>query len=258
MADFNHIMKLLRMGVFGVASLFAFIVIVLGGLVTSFTNSYSTGYYFTFAALGIATGLLTLLTLPAMLALSLLRKGVVTSMVVVDIAWTWFLWIMWLAVGGSSSGIFLIGCGQYSGGISGVQAACSESTGITALGFLTWIMLLFYNVTLISLAFRQHMRGNTGVWTKDITEVDFMAESANTTQVVYDNKVNPTFAPQYPPQMGSPGSIPQQPTPGSYTQPQAAYGQQAYGQPQTSPYAQPQAAGSFTQPQTNSSPYPQV
>lgn len=218
------------MVVFGVTSLFAFIVVVLGGLVTNFTDSYLGGF-FSFAALGIATGILTLLTLPAMLAVSLIRKGAITSMIVVEIAWTWFLWILWLSVGGSTASIYLIGnCGRYSGFAGSVEAACNESTAIAAFGFLSWILLMAYNAALITLTFRQHLRGNSGVWTRDIIETDFNAPG-NTTQVVYDNKVNPGFAPQYPPaQMG---------TPVAATQP--------YPQ---SPYAQPQATGSYPHPQS--------
>ena len=87
-----------------------------------------------------------------------------------------------------------------------------------------------YNAALITLTFRQHLRGNSGVWTKDIIETDFNAPG-NTTQVIYDNKVNPGFAPQYPPaQMGTPVAATQ-----PYTQ---------------SPYAQTQATGSYPHPQT--------
>ena len=49
----------------GATSLFSLIVIILSGLVTSFSDDVF-NVFFDFAALGIATGLLTLLTLPAM------------------------------------------------------------------------------------------------------------------------------------------------------------------------------------------------
>ena len=89
------------------------------------------------------------------------------------------------------------------------------------------------------------MRGNTGVWTQDVTETDFTAVGSNNTQIIYDNKVSPNQYPlagtqtytNVPPQAGSP-----------YPQPQAP-----------ALYAQPQAnTGSFTQVQPGTSPYPQV
>ena len=49
----------------GMTSFFALIVIILGGLITHFTDTFLDGF-FNYAALGIATGLLTLLTLPTM------------------------------------------------------------------------------------------------------------------------------------------------------------------------------------------------
>ena len=52
----------------GLTSLFSLIVIILGGLLTNFTDNLL-GVFFNYAALGIATGLLTLLTLPAMFVL---------------------------------------------------------------------------------------------------------------------------------------------------------------------------------------------
>ena len=144
-----------------------------------------------------------------------------------------------------------------------VEATCSEASAITAFGFLTWIIcmssvlipkmiiiltkkiVMFYNVTLIFLTFRQHLRGHTTVWTKDITETDFTAIGGNNVEAAYDPKVTPTMATQYPPaHMGAPATITPQQTANSYTQQTA------------SPYPQPQAPGSFTHPTT--SPYPQV
>ena len=60
------------------------------------------------------------------------------------------------------------------------------------------------------------MRGNTSIWTKDVTDTDFTAVGANNNnpQVVYENKVSPSYPSQYPP-VGTP--VPQQTT-GSYTQ----------------------------------------
>ena len=103
------------------------------------------------------------------------------------------------------------------------------------------------------------MRGNTGVWTKDVTETDFTAERINNNpQIVYDNKA--IYPNQYPP-TGSP-VVPQ--NSGSYPQAGVPYQTGGPYQPPQAPnlYTQPQGtAGSFThQPQTQSgqSPYPQV
>ncbi|KAJ3496998.1 hypothetical protein NLJ89_g10408 [Agrocybe chaxingu] len=144
--DLNRIFGLVRTGVFGVVSLFALIAIILAAIVTNWTNTYYLLGYFPSAALGIATGILTILTLPVMWFLSVKRKGAVTSMIVVEIAWTWFLWIMWVAVGGSTAGTFWIGsCEGLSvlRGAGSAETACRSTQGLTAFGFLNWIARTF-------------------------------------------------------------------------------------------------------------------
>jgi len=250
MVDINNMVKLVRMGVFATTSVFALLVVILSGLVINYTSSLF-GVFFSYAALGIATGLLTLLTLPAMLAFSIYRKGAFTSMIAVEVGWIWFLWILWIAVGGNSAtGFILFGsCSSFDVNFvpPGFGAACSESQAITAFGFLSWILLLFYNAVLFTLAIRQHLRGNTGIWTKDVTDTDFTAPPVNyNTPIVFENKA-PVYPNQYPP-AGSP--IGSQQT-GSYTQAGVPYPGQAPGL-----YAQQGATGSFTQPQVQT--YPQV
>lgn len=94
------------------------------------------------------------------------------------------------------------------------------------------------------------MRGNTGIWTKDVTETDFTAVGViSNPQIVYDNKA--VYPNQYPPA----GTPVQQNTGGTPYQTGSPY------QPPQALYTQPQGAtGSFTHPQgqTGSNPYPQV
>jgi hypothetical protein len=123
MVELNNTFRLVRTLVFGTlcgwlliegaqsffsvatTSLFALIVIILAALVTSYTGNF--GGFYNFAALGIATGVLTLVTLPAMfvpffffslqvfltlhesrLCISRVRKGAFTSMIALEIGWT--------------------------------------------------------------------------------------------------------------------------------------------------------------------------
>lgn len=56
--------------------------------------------------------------------------------------------------------------------------------------------VFFYNITLYVLIIRQHMRGNSNVWTGFITETDFAAAGPNSAG--YSNKAPEAgFAPQY-------------------------------------------------------------
>jgi len=195
--NLNNTFRLVRKIVFGVAIAFSLGVLVVGALITNFTSSFYYGGYFTFAALGIATAVLTLLTLPVMLFLSLTRKGAVTSMIALELGWTWFLWIMWLSTGGSAASISWLGdCGAF---LSDAESACRETQALTAFSFLTWFGLLAYNVLLFALVIRQHMRGNTGVWNSFITEADFTAAGPTSNMVLQDkmNVPQQNFAPQY-------------------------------------------------------------
>ncbi|KAF9040730.1 hypothetical protein BJ165DRAFT_1350519, partial [Panaeolus papilionaceus] len=195
------------------------------------------GFYYTYAALGIATAILTMFTLPVMWFLSEKRKGSVIGMSVVDISWVWFLWIMWLSTAGSSAG-WLGSCGWY-GSDGSFETACRSSQALSAFAFLNWLILMFYNFTLFAFAIRQHMRGNTGIWKTQIAEADWTAAGNNTvyTGQEFKGQAQPGFAPQYPPSTGV--------SPGGYA-PQGQYPQQGYapapGTPQT----------------TGTSPYPQV
>ncbi|KDR74383.1 hypothetical protein GALMADRAFT_99396 [Galerina marginata CBS 339.88] len=226
MSDMNKTFNLVRTCVFGVASLFAFLELALGAAITNYTTTRFFGGYFAFAALGIATAILTFLTLPVMLLLSLNRKGAVTSMVAIEVGWTWFLWIMWLSVGSSTASIFAVtNCNIRFD--TELETLCREVQAFEAFGFLTWIMLFAYNVTLIFLVIRQQMRGNTGVWTGYMLETDFTAAGPSYSGGTPEYKGSPNnmsnnnmannnmgnFAPQYPPaqQASQPGGYVTQP-----------------------------------------------
>ncbi|KAH9978110.1 hypothetical protein BGW80DRAFT_1249701 [Lactifluus volemus] len=113
-----------------------------------------------FAALALATGLLTLLTIIPMFIIDLYRQGAFVSYTVFEISSFSILWVLWLSsasyaawadsqltallLGDSSCSIDLFGSGALSQG-------CSEIKAITAFSFLVWIY-----VGLILLALPNH------------------------------------------------------------------------------------------------------
>ncbi|PPR04001.1 hypothetical protein CVT24_010494 [Panaeolus cyanescens] len=234
MVELNNGLRLARTAVYGVSTLFSLVVIITAAIVTHYTTTRSYyGFYYTYAALGIATAILTMFTLPVMWFLSEKRKGSIAAMVVVDISWGWFLWIMWLSTAASSAG-WLGSCSWYGYGGSDWETACHSTKALSAFAFLTWLALMFFNFTLFAFTIRQHMRGNTGIWRAQITEADFTAVGNNTVFAPgAEMKGQPGFAPQYPPQ-GTPttGYSPQQ-----YPQQPQGYAP-APGTPQTNPYPQ--------------------
>jgi hypothetical protein len=185
----NEILALARTAVLGAVTVFAIIVFPLSAHIIHVTTSSIRGFYYDFAALGLAVAILTLLTFPAMLLLSVNRKGALTSYIWVEVAWLSLMWILWLAVGASVADIPFINSVRGVGYVSEAQA-------IEAFGFLSWIFLMFYSVTVLVLAIMAHMKGRSEVWTSEVRTFDFTNEApagvANVPQ--YENKG------QYPPQ----------------------------------------------------------
>jgi len=202
----------MRTWVFSLATFFAFLEIALGAAITNLTIM-DFNVFFVFAALDIAAAGLTILTLPVMLILSRYRKGAFTSIVAIEVGWIWVLCALWLSVGALSKSdlpvdvcIFLFD-----------NQLCPETQALTAFGFLTWILLFVYNMTFMTLVFRQQMRGNTSIWTGYVLETDFAAPgpSYGDPSESKGNNINMgNFTPQNPPvQVASqPGGYVPQPT----------------------------------------------
>ncbi|PPR01667.1 hypothetical protein CVT26_013108 [Gymnopilus dilepis] len=223
--------SLIRAAAFATATLFALIELALGAAITNFTTT-NIGGYFSFAALGIATAILTFCTLPLMLFLSRMRSGAIPSMVASEFGWVWVLWILWLAVGGSTANDFgNTNCGLVSRFDAPLASLCREVQAFEAFGFLTWIVLFIYSLILTYIVATQAARGNSNIWTIYIMQVEFDAaaqgEPQTSTPVVENKTDGSNFAPQYPPtQTASP--VPSNPN----------YANVNVGQPQMSMHAQ--------------------
>ncbi|KAJ3544173.1 hypothetical protein NMY22_g2875 [Coprinellus aureogranulatus] len=216
MVDAKNLLPLLRIGVFGSVCVLSLIVFALSAHIISVTSTARYGYYFTFTALGLATALLTLISLPAIYVISIKRRGAFTSYIGVEVGWCWFLWIMWVATASHTVGFGVNFC---SGGL------CSEAQVIEAFSFLNWLAMMGYTITLLAFAIMLHMRGHTNVWTAEVTTFDWNAPNVKFAQhnhpggVVQDKYVAGGMVPQqqviYPQQ----GQYPPQNT-GGFASPQ--------------------------------------
>ncbi|KAF9554046.1 hypothetical protein CPC08DRAFT_206745 [Agrocybe pediades] len=203
--DINSTFRMIRMVVLGTTMAFAVIVLGLGAAITNWTSLVLKGFspdYFPYAALAIAIATLTLLTVPIMFFFSITRKGAFVNLNAVEIAWTGVLWVLWLATGSftASNLAFISDCGDFL--FSSAVATCRETQGVAAFGFLTWLLLLAYNIFHLVLVVRQQMRGTADVWTSFVTETDFGAQGAPSGAFASQPQVaqvSPSFAPQYPP-----------------------------------------------------------
>jgi hypothetical protein len=233
MADLNKVFGLIRVVILVLVSLFSALVLIMGALVTDFSMNVLRGY-FVYAAFAIAIAALTLLTVPAMLALSINRKGAFPSMIVVELSYVALLWVLWLSVGGTIGTMPMINycstIGYYAGYYySGYESACMETQAMAAFAFLNWIMLMFLNIFLLTLAIIQANRGHS-IWTSCVTDVDYSAPGVASgmpeSKIGYGSPVTPTA--QYPQPVPTP--------PQGY--PQQAYPPQQYPQQAYSPQPQ--------------------
>ncbi|KAI0374268.1 hypothetical protein BV20DRAFT_935696 [Pilatotrama ljubarskyi] len=203
---------------------------VLGGL-----NNLPT---FAWAGLSVATGVLTLVTLPAMLVIDFLRSGAFSSMIVVELAWLGFLGVLFLATGGAaadSAATFWGNCGQWTP--ASAQTVCSETSAAAAFGFLAWLPLWGYTITLLVLLIIHANRGHY-VWKSSVKEANFAAglPPASTSAPgmnAYGSEVKPYEAASL-----NPGQVPYayppsatvSPAPTGYGQPAAPRPANAYPQ----------------------------
>ncbi|KIK07663.1 hypothetical protein K443DRAFT_86599 [Laccaria amethystina LaAM-08-1] len=242
MVEVNNLLPLLRTIVFIASSVLGLAVLAMSAHIVSWTNSIVSGAYFQYAALALATGLLTVLSLPALLMISIGRKGAVTSMIVVELCWLWFLWVMWVASAGNvASTVWISSCDRAKGIVATI---CAETQTIEALGFINWFMIMAYTITLLIFTVMSQMRGHS-IWTQSVREADFTAPavfSAPVQPMAHEVKMDNTGISQF--------SAPQ----GQFVAPQAQYPPYNAGTP-VSGYAGTPPPQVQQQPM---SPYPQV
>ncbi|KAI0031687.1 hypothetical protein K488DRAFT_51594, partial [Vararia minispora EC-137] len=177
----------------GVSLVFSLICLGLGGHLVSAANvtvatvfgAVSGNVYYPFTGLAVATSVIHLISVVPMIVLGFLRPGAFTSFIVVEISWLSFMWVLWLATGALAAST-LQGCG------GSADTLCSEGSAITAFGFLSWIILMAYSVTLLVLSIIAHTRGQTDVWTSTVTEGFHLPPATMTEKPVAMQSTAPT------------------------------------------------------------------
>ncbi|KAJ6592383.1 hypothetical protein B0H19DRAFT_1055114 [Mycena capillaripes] len=173
-------LPLIRLVVFSTVILFSLITLGVAAALTATTEKFLFGYL-SYAALAIATAVLTLLTLPAMIALEMMRPGGPTSMVIVEISWLGFLSILWLSTGAHTAAFtfgIALDCGDL--GLDTIDAsACHETSAIEAFGFLNWLILMGYVGMLLVMSLMVASRKHSSVWTSSVANAPFSAPANN-------------------------------------------------------------------------------
>ncbi|KAJ7214879.1 hypothetical protein GGX14DRAFT_562910 [Mycena pura] len=177
-------LHLVRLAVLVTATLFAIIPMGIGAALAAASDPFPVPAY---AALAIASGVLTLVTVPAMICLEIMRPGGPTSMVIVEIFWLGILSILWLATGAETAAVLQavddislsFGFGSLCGADDGFSNGfCSEARAVAAFSFLNWLLLMCYVVTLFFYSLMASSRKQTGVWTSSVAN----AQSAGPSQ----------------------------------------------------------------------------
>ncbi|KAK7058061.1 hypothetical protein R3P38DRAFT_2844201, partial [Favolaschia claudopus] len=167
----------IRLATLSASLIFTLIVLGIAADLTS-TSLKFLNVYFTFAALGIATAVLSLLTLPLMIWLDITRPGGPTSMIIVEMPWLFFLSILWLATGAQAAQVRSIGfwfaCADLGDGLDSIDAgACHEMSALEAFAFLNWLLLMGYALTLLIMSLVAANRKQTNVWTSSVANAPF-------------------------------------------------------------------------------------
>ncbi|KAJ8474425.1 hypothetical protein ONZ45_g15953 [Pleurotus djamor] len=218
------VLPLVRLASFGTVIVFSIIVLGLCAHITNLTTTARFAFYFTFAAMGIATVIMTWGGLGTLLAVDRLRKGAIISSIVVELSVLGLLWIFWLTtaalVSQENALLFPSGCGGFRGTV------CGEFAATVAFSWLSWLIIFGYAVFLLVLSIIAATRGNS-VWFKSVSEADFDAPATEkSSPPVAFNPYSPqqtpqqqpvlqpqpsTMQPQYPPQSNGaiqPGFLP--------------------------------------------------
>ncbi|KAH9007148.1 hypothetical protein EDB86DRAFT_3069807 [Lactarius hatsudake] len=192
-----------RLVAFATVSLFSLIVLALSADLIGLTEPF---FYYKFAALALATSIMTLFSVIPMFVVDIYRQGSVFSYIIVEIGWLSFLWVLWLSSGSYAAwtndqiDIFGTSCGDFNFfGDSGFSKGCSEIKAIAAFSFLTWIILMGYTGVLLFLAIRAQERGHR-VWKMSVREDTVLFEEAKSAGTPAQVPTVPASLPQsYPP-----------------------------------------------------------
>jgi hypothetical protein len=172
------------MGYFSVARITLFSITIAFSLIGLGLNAYFLSltephnFYFIFSALGVATALLTIVTIPIMLILDFIRRGAFTSMIVFELSWLFILAILWVTTAGeavsTSNYYYPQGCVATD---SIDNTYCMEVQAVEAFAFLNFFIFLGYTCVLLVFSIIGSTRGNT-IWTRSVKEATFLAQKS--------------------------------------------------------------------------------
>ncbi|KAI0778078.1 hypothetical protein BD413DRAFT_98761 [Trametes elegans] len=193
---------------------------------------------FAWAGLAVATAVLAFISLPIMVVVDFLRTGAFTSLIVVELAWLSFIGVLFLATGASASenaADYWVNCQSWTPAFA--RNLCSEVSAAAAFGFLGWLPLWAYTITLLVVLIIYASRGQY-IWRSFVKDAAFKTVAPDTAAApgvpAYGTEAKPYEAAAL-----NPGQVPYAyPPPTTNSPPQTAYGVPAGAPPAQSPYPQ--------------------
>lgn len=172
-----NLFSVFRISLFSLTIAFSLIGLGLNAYFISLTVPY---FYFIFSALGVATAVLTILTVPIMLIVDFIRRGAFTSMIVFELSWLFILAILWVATAGEA--IYTFNYYYPQGCIYGsidptANTYCMELQAVEAFAFLNFLIFLGYTSVLLVFSIIGSSRGNS-VWTSSVKDATFFAQKS--------------------------------------------------------------------------------
>ncbi|KAI5982045.1 hypothetical protein EDD15DRAFT_223890 [Pisolithus albus] len=159
------IIPLLRTIVFALVTLLSLVVLGICAHIEYLTSGDSSTYL-SFAAFGLGSACVTVVTLPLFFILGHARRGVFTSMIIFEIIWFLVLWVLWVATSGDTvvDRAFFFPEGCIFNNYPTANQICYEVTVVEAFAFLNFFAVFFYYDVLVLYAIISAIRGR-GIWT---------------------------------------------------------------------------------------------
>ncbi|KAI0830258.1 hypothetical protein BC628DRAFT_991744 [Trametes gibbosa] len=124
---------------------------------------------FPYASLGIAIGVITLVSMIIMIVLDFFVDNFFTSYMIFELSWTSLLWVLWIAVGGTTlaNGKTLFQgatCEEFDLVSPKAKDVCNDIHPIASVAFVTFALFFIYGSLLVVLSFRSSSTG----WTTSV------------------------------------------------------------------------------------------
>lgn len=173
------------------ATLLFFSVVVLGlsAFYISKTSGTEAGFSFSspsWANLALATSILTLVALTPMLVVDFIRRGAITSKILVEIIVLSILAVLWLASGADAAAFtngtipdcsdigIVIGFDVVKDNT--LTSLCRSYQAVEAFAWINWLILMGYVITLLVFTIIAGTRGKSA-WMNTVRETDFFSRN---------------------------------------------------------------------------------